>query len=155
MVAICISAVNAQWTAMNSGLEIEHVTPHSGEDIRLRLGMYTFGATGLPYSQGEGHISLCYDTGSADFPLTNGTFDAFLISKKTTSIFRIRFPILPQTIILNLVFQYHCCLLLFQRENESSIKYSRNQFYAHFVFGFMRQIFRSLICASYHSLESS
>lgn len=81
---VIIFTAKAQWGALYSGMDIEHVTTHSGEGIRLRLGLYSH----APMSTGESVATLCYDTGSAAFPSLNGTFDAFIISKRLKTLLR-------------------------------------------------------------------
>lgn len=90
MVMLIIFTTNAQWSALFSGIELEHVTPHSGEDVRLRVGFYANTAA-APISANGIHHSLCYDTASAAFPQVNGTFDAFVISKRLETIDSINF----------------------------------------------------------------
>lgn len=81
MVMMIIFTANAQWSALMSGLDIEHVTPKSGEAVRLRVGLFAEDFVASPVAVNTAHESLCYDTGSADFPQANGTFDAFILSK--------------------------------------------------------------------------
>ena len=82
---MCICITTAQFGALKGGIDIEHVKPGDGENVRLRLGVYGYGASDT-IATATSHQSICYDTGAANFPVANGTYDAFAVSKKFHSI---------------------------------------------------------------------